>query len=638
MHQLRAYQTEALDAAFAHWRTGGVNPLVDLATGTGKSLVIADAIRRAISLAPHVRVLMLVHNKELVAQNAKEVLQLMPGLDLGILCGNLGRYDTRSKVLFASVQSAAKRLDEIGERTFVLIDEAHRVPRDAQGQYGACITHLQQRNPKTKVMGLTASPYRLDSGRLDQGEGRLFDKVVYTYSISDGVADGYLAPLISKATALKLNTAGVGRSGGEFKAGELQAAVDQHELTAAAVAEAWQWRERTNRRRAIAFCAGVEHAGHVADAMCVAGWRARAVTGEMDQADRDRAIADFKAGRLDALTSVDILTTGFNVPEVDLVMMLRPTLSTGLYVQMLGRGTRPVYPLLFNQHTATLEERVAAIAASSKPDCLVLDYAGNVRRHGPVDAVSVRTEKGKASVKDHEPDEGKACPNCSTMVARNVKACPTCEHVWPGREANHDGSADETSAVMSGEAGAQAYKEVQRVTFFRQEKLGKIPNLRVKYSFTDGTDVAEWICLEHPRGGMAGSKAVRWWVNVMREEPVPSEASEDTVNRCYSRSRECAVTHVRHAQVNGFPTITHRLVSDGVGAWLVVENCTPRPISGEEKAMALEAFGPPREKAKAFTDDGFESLFVTGLLAVQQETRASSRPFAPTADDDEIPY
>lgn len=336
---LRPYQAAAIDAVLDYWGNGGGNPLVSMATGTGKSVVIANLVRELHEINPDIRMLMLVHVKELVAQNVQALIRAYPGAQIGINSAGLGRRDKRQPILFASIQSV-HRLGphDIGRRDIVLIDEAHLVPRSGEGMYLSLLDRLRTDSPELRVAGFTATPYRMDSGRLDEGDGRLFDDVVVNYGIGQGIKDGYLSPLVSKATASSMDVSAVARRGGEFVAGALEVAVDQDWITKAAVEEMIGLGE--HRRSWLAFCAGVKHAEHVRDAIRARGISCEMVTGDTPSGDRDRIIRSFKDGGIRCLTNAMVLTTGFDAPAVDLIAMLRPTLSTGLYVQICGRGTR----------------------------------------------------------------------------------------------------------------------------------------------------------------------------------------------------------------------------------------------------------------------------------------------------------
>jgi superfamily II DNA or RNA helicase len=335
----RPYQAEAVRSVIDYWCEGGGNPLVSMATGTGKSVVIAQLVKELESLNPGIRIVMLVHSRELVAQNAAALLRYHPTAHIGINSAGLNRRDTRQPILFASIQSVFRHnADSIGRRDVILIDEAHLTPRKGDGMYRTFLATMKAANPDMRVVGFTATPFRLDSGRLDKGADRLFDDLVYDYGIGRGIEDGYLSPLISKATARTLDVSGVAKRGGEFVEGALQAAIDKDWITQEAVSEIVAMGE--DRRSWLVFCAGVDHAIHVRDAIRARGVSCETVTGETPMGERDRMLRDFKAGKLRCLTNVSVLTTGFDAPATDLVAMLRPTLSAGLYIQMVGRGTR----------------------------------------------------------------------------------------------------------------------------------------------------------------------------------------------------------------------------------------------------------------------------------------------------------
>ncbi|MFC6747120.1 DEAD/DEAH box helicase [Methylobacterium persicinum] len=367
MLTLRDYQRDSLDALYAYWQDGGGNGLIVLPTGAGKALVIAALTSELLARWPDLRIGIVTHTRELVAQNFKELLGYWPAAPAGIYSAGLGRRDTRSRILFMSIQSVFRKVRQLGAFDVIIVDEAHLIPRSSDTSYGRFLADLRDLTPDMRVVGTTATPYRLDSGRLDEGDGAIFDRVVYDANVGDLIRESYLSPLVSKATFTQLDTTGVAKRGGDFVPGQLAAAVDHDHITRAAVAEMVQF--GAERRAWLAFCAGVAHALHVRDAIREAGFTAETVTGETPAGERDRIIGAFKAGRIRCLTSVSVLTTGFNVPQVDMLALLRPTQSTGLYVQMVGRALRK---------------------APGKTDALILDYAGCVKAHGPIDAITAR--------------------------------------------------------------------------------------------------------------------------------------------------------------------------------------------------------------------------------------------------------
>jgi DNA repair protein RadD len=375
--------------------------------------------------------------------------------------------------------------------------------------YRTLLAALRDDRPDMRVAGLSATTFRLDSGRLDQGDEKLFSEIVYTYGIGDGIRDGWLSGLISKASATEIDVTGVAKRGGEFVAGALEAAADDDRITRLAAAELVELGR--DRKSWLAFCSGIKHALHVRDALRDLCVRAETVTGETPAATRAHLIGQFRAGHIRCLTNAQVLTTGFDAPNVDLIAFLRPTLSTGLYLQMVGRGTRPVYPPGFNPDAASDEERREAVAAGPKGNCLVLDFAGNVRRHGPVDAVLAPRAKSKADDDDGtkvgvDTVRAKECPECHSLVALVTHICPHCGHVWPAKP-KHAATAD-TMPILSTERREPEFLPVISWSAKRHEKAGSPDSLCVSYSAGLMTH-REWICFEH--SGYARRKAESWW-------------------------------------------------------------------------------------------------------------------------------
>jgi DNA repair protein RadD len=219
------------------------------------------------------------------------------------------------------------------------------------------------------------------------------------------------------------------------------------------------------------------------------------IVGDTPSAQREAIINDFKAGRIQCLTNANVLTTGFNAPAVDLIAMLRPTKSAGLYVQIVGRGCR---------------------LAPGKTDCLVLDFAGNIARHGPIDAIKPKTPK--AGEDGDAPT--KACPECDSIVHAAVRQCPDCGHMFPEPQIKIDAKAS-TLDILSG--GPPEWVPVTRVSYARHDKTGKPPSLRVDY-WSGLSSHSEWVCIEHQ--GYARQKAASWWANRAPGLPLPRGVDE----------------------------------------------------------------------------------------------------------------
>lgn len=509
MHQLRDYQRDALSAVYAYWDEGGGNALIEAATGTGKSLIIATLCRELIEQYPTLRIGIVAHVKELIAQNCQEMIRAWPGAPVGIYSAGIGRRDARAKILFCGIQSVHGKVAQLGGFDLLIIDECHMLGRSSSTMYGKFIADCRAIVPDMRLLGLTATPYRLDSGRLDGGEGALFDKIVYRYGIGEGVRDGFLSPLISKATLTEIKVDKVAVRGGEFAPIELQAA--SMDETCIKIACAELVRLGADRKAWLIFATGISHAWEVAKEIRSHGvGGVEVVSGETPAGDRDHIIAAYRAGRLRCLVNVNVLTTGFNVPHVDLIGWMRPTLSTGLYVQGTGRGTR---------------------LAPGKADCLVLDWAGNIRRHGPVDDIQIadRSKRDSGRVKV-DSVRAKECPGCHSLVGLSALVCRDCGYAWPRDEKEkHAGHADATSSVMR--TAPPKWLQVLDVEFHHHPaKPEKPPTMRADYQCGIALH-SEWVCPQHE--GFARQKAEDWWRRMGGQMPVPA-----TVKEALSRSDE----------------------------------------------------------------------------------------------------
>jgi len=531
--ELRPYQRDSIDALYDHWEGGGGNGLIVIPTGGGKSLIIATLLREVMETWPLMRIGMITHTKELIAQNFAELIKIWPQAPAGIYSAGFGRRDTRHPILFCGVQSVWNKTDLIGRFDLLLIDEAHLISRNASTMYGKFLEALKQRQPDLRIVGLTATPYRLDSGRLDKGPDRLFDKIVYEANVADLIADGYLSPLISKSTHAEISTEGVHRRGGEFIPGELEAAAMAGDLVERAAAEIVA--RGKNRRAWLAFCTGVEHAGAVCEAIRRHGISAEAIDGGMPAKERDRIIQTFRHGGIRCLTSVNVLSIGFNVPHVDLVALLRPTESTGLYIQQVGRGFRK---------------------APGKDNALILDFAGNVRKHGPVDAVVTpggSKGKGDGAPSDNEV-RAKTCPSCESLVANRVMVCPDCGHEWHA-EPKHEERPDDVD-ILSGRT-KDGWIPVRNVAYYQHRKRGNDqapPTLRVAYGIGIMT-VNQWWCFSHPHGSMPQRRAAGFWLEAGGSLPIPE--SVDEALRRQDELRQAVAIRYRQAD-SGFNEVIGR--------------------------------------------------------------------------------
>jgi DNA repair protein RadD len=404
---LRGYQQRAIDMLYAWFGAGHQgNPCLVLPTGSGKSHIVAALCKDALQNWPETRVLMLTHVKELIEQNAEKMRLHWPDAPMGIYSASIGKKQLGEPITFAGIQSVRNKARELGHIDLVIIDECHLVNHKDEGGYRHLLAELTAINPALRVVGLTATPYRLGHGLITD-KPALFDGLIEPVSIEELVYKGYLAPLRSKVTKAKLDTSGVRKRGGEFIESELQAAVDTDDNNQRVVREVIEL--AGDRKAWLFFCAGVKHAERVAEVLRQHGIAAECVTGATPKKERERILADFRTGRLRALTNANVLTTGFDYPDIDLIAMLRPTMSPSLYVQMAGRGMRP------KSHT---------------DHCLVLDFAGVVATHGPITAVQPPKKAGEGNGEA----PAKVCDNCGELCAIAATICPACGHPFPKPE------------------------------------------------------------------------------------------------------------------------------------------------------------------------------------------------------------
>jgi DNA repair protein RadD len=463
-----------------------------LPTGTGKSLVIADFIKKVLSYWPSQRILMLTHVKELISQNADKLLTIWPEAPLGIYSAGLGKREAYTPIVYGGIASIVGNVEDLGHRDLVICDECQMIGPKDSSMYQQTFKKLRGINPNLKVIGLTATPYRLGHGMVtDDG---LFDDICFDLTKLDDfnnlIKEGYLCPLIPKRTNVQLDVSSVGISNGDYKQNELQKAVDIDAITYQAIQEVME--QGADRDCWMFFASGVEHAEHITECLQSFGISAVCVHSKMPTKQRDEAIRDFKLGIHRAIVGNNVLTTGFDHPPIDLIAFLRPTTSPGLWVQALGRGTRP---------------------SQGKSDTLVLDFSGNTARLGPINDPVIPRKKGKAT-----PGEVpvKLCPTCGVYHHSSVRVCSFCGHEFP-RFSKLFTTASEQALIKTSEPELRIF-DIDRTIYAKHQKPGAPASLRVTY-FSGLKKFEEFVCLEH--AGFARKKAVDWWLKRMSEK-IPS--------------------------------------------------------------------------------------------------------------------
>jgi DNA repair protein RadD len=497
MIKLRDYQEGSVKSAWESCRNGK-NPVIVLPTGAGKSLVIAQLVKEAVSWGG--RIVILAHRKELLEQNAAEIEKLCQ-VKVGVYSAGLKRRDTDEAVIVAGIQSIYKYAFDLGQRHIVLIDEAHLIPPDSSTMYGRFLTDIRACNEKVFTIGLTATPYRTGGGCIVEHLG-IFDEICYEAQVGDLIERGYLSRLTNSPSVEGVDTSRLKVRMGEYVAKDMELLFI--ETANAAVNEMVHL--ASDRKSIIVFTAGVDHAELVAESIGkITGEAVAVVTGGTGSKEREDSIRQFKAGQVRWLVNVNVLTTGFNATRTDTVAVMRATTSAGLFAQMVGRGLR-------------LHE--------GKEDCLILDYGGNLERHGCLDDPDYGrkppAEKSKVSAKD-----SRTCPQCSTAVPKESVYCQECYHVFTPEERersiSHDTNADKSKPILLKDLpcmkeepnGTYSVKGVSWARNFGRN--GKQDTLRVTYTLyprIDGVDkldesfdINEWVCIEHEGWGRKRAKA-----------------------------------------------------------------------------------------------------------------------------------
>lgn len=494
--KLREYQQEAVDAVFAYWERAPstperpASPLVVMPTGSGKSPTLGEIVRVLVTCGA--RVVIATHRAELIVQDARAVRSVYPGCDLGIVSAGLGRSEYGHAITVGGVQTIARKADRLGSVDVLIIDEAHLISTKTTTQYHAMITDLRAVNPDMRLVGLTATPYRLGQGYLTEGDDALYTSVCYQTDIVKLIKAGWLAHITTGYATASIDLKGVSVRAGEYASNDLEMASDVDKINDAVAADVKKALD-LGRTSALVFGTSVAHASRLRNALQMAGVSTETITGETPRDQRDRVISAFKSRKLACITSCDVLTTGFDAPVVDVLALVRATMSPSLYVQMVGRGMR---------------------IADGKSDCLLLDYAGNIARHGPIDDVKVKPKSkggGDAPVK--------ICPQCMACIAPACRECEHCGFVFPepSRKANDRPSSLPALSIDMPKPEPIKH-EVGRVEWQRHQKHGDDaakPTLRLDYyphgELAVRKIVSEWVCLEHDEGGFAWRQADKWW-------------------------------------------------------------------------------------------------------------------------------
>lgn len=497
--KLRQYQQDAVNAVWEHLRTRDDNPCVVCPTGSGKSPILAELAKQAVKQW-NGRVLILAHVKELLEQNAEKVKLLCPEIPVGIYSAGLKSRQTKEPIIVAGIQSVAKKACELGAFDIVIIDECHTIPFEGQGQYITFLNDMKIINPKVRIIGLTATPYRLSGGLICKPEN-FINHICYEIGIKELINQGYLSPLTCKGGKTEVDLSNLHVRAGEFITNEVAEAMDRDEITKSAISEVMKLTK--DRKAVIIFAMTIEHAEHIANEVESYGYECAIVTGDTNETERKEIVKRIKGEKvmetffdekppLKYLVNVGVFTTGFDAPNIDCVVLLRATLSPGLFVQMVGRGFR-------------------LSPQTGKTDCLILDFGENFLRHGPIDSITVKEVQKRKESKDREQRaNAKYCPECEAICDIRAIRCEDCGYVFPVKIT----SKAAEGGILTGETSLTEYP-VLDVFYKLHHKKGADEStpftIKVEYQTSLWETKAEWICPEH--SGYARLKFEKWWSN-----------------------------------------------------------------------------------------------------------------------------
>jgi DNA repair protein RadD len=471
MIKLRPYQEAAVKALFRYWSNNkDEHPVIGAPTGAGKSYIIAAIIERTLRNWPDVNILVVSHVKEIVEQDAKAI-RTLTGRDVGIYSSGLGEK-SKKQVTVGGIQTLYRNAEEFSNVGFVIIDEAHTIPLEGSGMYRTFFAGVG----KAKYLGLSATLFRLGGGYI-YGEDKLFDGVAYDLTskqhFSRLVKDGYLSKLKTIATKIELDTKTLRTQNGDFKMSDMSSQFDRGPITDGAIKEVIK--HGADYKKWLIFAIDIEHAEHIAETLIRADIPTQVVHSKMED-DRDKILRNYKRGKYRALVNINVLTTGFDDPEIDLIVLLRPTKSPVLHVQMIGRGLR---------------------IAPNKEHCLVMDFGGNTERLGPIDSVEVKVRrKGKGG----KPIT-KRCPVCDAIHHPAVRVCEFCNHEFDFKHGLQDASG---SSVLSDNG---IWYEVDDVQYHISSKANRPDSLLITYQ-SGLRFFRDWANIEHP--GYAGHMGRHW--------------------------------------------------------------------------------------------------------------------------------
>jgi DNA repair protein RadD len=492
----RWYQKESKDSLLRDIEK--YNPLIAIPTGAGKTVIMGRFVYDLLEQYPASKILILSNTKEILKQNYNTFCKFFPGINIGLYSSGL-KSKTINKITIAGIQSIYKKPNLFSHFHVCIIDECHTVPFEKKSMYRQFIDAVNI----PKYVGMSATIFRQKVGYIHEGQDRIFDKLSYDMTSMEAfnrlIDEQYLCDLISKKANLELQTDNIKIINGDYNQKELAKKNDRYEITKKAIRETIEIGEDKYKSWLI-FAIDIKHANNITKELRIQGINAIALHSKTT--GNDKTIELFKKGFYKALVSVGMVTTGFDAPNIDLIVLLRPTRSPVLHIQMIGRGLR---------------------VNKNKDHCLVLDFSGNIKRLGPINNVLIPTKNkkknGEAPVKE--------CPKCHCLHHTIIKICKVCNHEFEFKE-NIKITADYTEVIQKKEQ-IKNWCKVKSVNYYIHKKKDKPDSMRVVYSLGLQT-VQEYVCLDHegyPKMVAKNWVRLRW----QKIDPAPAGIQELYENR-----------------------------------------------------------------------------------------------------------
>ena len=557
---LRPYQNRVADELWEWFRqhpTG--NPIVEACVAAGKSVIMAFLAWSAMTRWPGTRIIVVVHQKELLKQNVDKLRRIWPDAPVGIWSAAIGIKQI-GDITFATIGSIYKHAHLLGRIALVFCDECHLVNPKEEGMWRAFLGDLKRYgNPTVRVVGFTGTPFRGNGVWLTSGDDALFTHIVSRIKIQELLDLGFLAPLLPATAPELIDATSVKVTGDDYNLKDLAKLADTPDVVTAACRSIVSIGRAGGRRKWLIFAINISHAEHIRDGLVELGVRADVVTGKTPAFQRDEMLNSLRSTEpdsLEAMVNVGVLTTGFDAPWIDYIALLRPTKSKVLYVQMAGRGLR------------VIGEDIHASIAAGKSDCLFADFTNTVRALGPVDAITGK--KGRRATGGHAPF--KICDNCGSQCKIQDRACPECGAEFEVVEAATHGDAPSGAAMLSSQLEFVQKIKQQRVThaaFALYAKDGKKTSVMVSYMNGVMRVASEWIHFEQPFGSPPRSQARQWWLDATGSVDAPGK-SGDALDQLV-RLRKAGVLRSPKELVldetGKYPTIVRKIYGDeGVDA------------------------------------------------------------------------